>query len=357
MKMPSITLTGRKLVPLIGIIVIFGVVALVTSFLGFPLLDRIVTVMFINLIMVLGLQMFMGNSGLLSFAHVGFMGIGAYASALFSIPADAKAMSLPKLYPALAGIEMGFLPAMLSGALIAAVFAAVVGYPLMRLSDTASAIASFALLVIVHVVLSQWSAVTNGPRTLFGLLKYTDLWTAVMWAMVILVVAFLFKESSLGMKLRASRDNVHAASAIGIDVVKARWLAFTISAFICGMSGALWAHFITSFQPGAFYLTQTFIVLTMLIVGGPRTVTGTAIGVLLVTIANESLRWMENSFSVSGVLPFETVGMTEILLAILLMFMLAFRPGGIVQTIELGARGRKREAVVNPADDDLARKA
>jgi branched-chain amino acid transport system permease protein len=252
---------------------------------------------------------------------------------------------------------MGFLPAMLSGALIAAVFAAVVGYPLMRLSDTASAIASFALLVIVHVVLSQWSAVTNGPRTLFGLLKYTDLWTAVMWAMVILVVAFLFKESSLGMKLRASRDNVHAASAIGIDVVKARWLAFTISAFICGMSGALWAHFITSFQPGAFYLTQTFIVLTMLIVGGPRTVTGTAIGVLLVTIANESLRRMENSFSVSGVLPFETVGMTEILLAILLMFMLAFRPGGIVQTIELGARGRKREAVVNPADDDLARKA
>jgi branched-chain amino acid transport system permease protein len=159
------------------------------------------------------------------------------------------------------------------------------------------------------------------------------------------------------MKLRASRDNVHAASAIGIDVVKARWLAFTISAFICGMSGALWAHFITSFQPGAFYLTQTFIVLTMLIVGGPRTVTGTAIGVLLVTIASESLRRMENSFSASGALPFETVGMTEILLAILLMFMLAFRPGGIVQTVELGARGRKRNAVSKPAGDDLARKA
>lgn len=344
MKMSSITLSGRKLLPLIGIMVVFAVVAIITSVLGIPLLDRIMTVMFINLIMVLGLQMFMGNSGLLSFAHVGFMGIGAYASAVLSIPVADKAMSLPDLYPVLAGIEMGFLPAMLCGALIAAVFAAIVGYPLMRLSDTASAIASFALLVIVHVVLSQWSAVTNGPRTLFGLLKYTDLWTAVTWALIILVVAFLFKESSLGMKLRASRDNIHASSAIGINVVRARWLAFTISAFICGMSGALWAHFITSFQPGAFYLTQTFIVLTMLIVGGPRTVTGTAIGVLLVTIANEGLRIMENSFSVSGVLPFETVGMTEVLLAILLIFMLAFRPGGIVQTIELGAARRRRKS-------------
>ncbi|MEO7349419.1 MAG: branched-chain amino acid ABC transporter permease [Terrimesophilobacter sp.] len=355
MKMPSIAAAGRKLVPLIGMIVVFGVLALITSFLGIPLLDRIVTVMFIMLIMVLGLQMFMGNSGLLSFAHVGFMGIGAYASAVFSIPVAAKAMALPDLYPALAGIEMGFLPAMMSGALIAAIFAAIVGYPLMRLSDTASAIASFALLVIVHVVLSQWSAVTNGPRTLFGLLKYTDLWTAVTWAIMILVVAFLFKESSLGMKLRASRDNVHAASAIGINVVKVRWLAFTISAFICGMSGALWAHFITSFQPGSFYMTQTFIVLTMLIVGGPRTVTGTAIGVLLVTIASEGLRAMENSFSLSGVLPFGTVGMTEILLAIVLIFMLALRPGGLIQTFELGAKRRNRAVVATSSDSELTR--
>jgi branched-chain amino acid transport system permease protein len=357
MKMPAITLTGRKLVALVGLVVAFALIAVVTTLLGVPLLDRIVTVMFINLILVLGLQMFMGNSGLLSFAHVGFMGIGAYASALFSIPADAKSMSLPHLYPALAGIEMGFLPAMVCGALIAAGFAAIVGYPLMRLSDTASAIASFALLVIVHVVLSQWSAVTNGPRTLFGLLKYTDLWTAVTWALVVLVVTFLFKESSLGMKLRASRDNVHAASAIGIDVVRTRWVAFTVSAFVCGMSGALWAHFITSFQPGAFYMTQTFIVLTMLIVGGPRTVTGTAIGVVLVTAASEGLRMMENSFSVSGVLPFETVGMTEILLAILLMFMLALRPGGIVQTAELGAGLRRRRGAPNSSEDELAREA
>ena len=345
MKQASFRISRRKVYPLLLTVAVFTCVALVSSVLHIPLVDRISTVMFINLILVLGLQFFMGNSGVLSFAHVGFMGIGAYASAILSIPVDQKSMALPSLYAPFTGIEMGFLPAMLIGAAVAAVFAAVIGLPIMRLSDTAAAIATFAMLVIVHVVLSQWGEMTNGPRTLFGVLKYTDMWTAFTWAMIILVLAFLFKESSLGMKLRASRDNVHAADAIGVDVVASRWVAFTISAFICGMSGALWAHFITSFQPGAFYLTMTFTVLTMLIVGGPQTITGTALGVLIITIVSEGLRMAENTFSINGLLPFETVGMTEILLAIVLVLMLAYKPGGLIETIELGASlGKKHDA-------------
>lgn len=344
MKNTSFTISRRKIYPVVLMLVIFSIIAVTSNILGVPLIDRITTVMFINLILVLGLQMFMGNSGVLSFAHVGFMGIGAYASALMSIPATQKAMALPDLYAPFTQIEMGFLPAMFIGATVAALFAAIVGFPIMRLSDTAAAIATFAMLIIVHVVLSQWGEMTNGPRTLFGLLEYTDMWTAFAWGMIILVVAFLFKESSLGMKLRASRDNVHAADAIGINVMMTRWITFTFSAFICGMSGALWAHFITSFQPGAFYLTTTFTVLTMLIIGGPQTVTGTAIGVLIITIVTEGLRQAENTFSINGILPFETVGLTEILLAIVLVCMLAFKPGGLIETTELGAKlGKKHD--------------
>ena len=83
--------------------------------------------------------------------------------------------------------------------------------------------------------------------------------------------------------------------------------------------------------------------------------TGTAIGVLLVTIASEGLRAMENSFSLSGVLPFGTVGMTEILLAIVLIFMLALRPGGLIQTFELGASRRNRAVSVRSSDAELTR--
>ncbi len=356
MQLPSRVVVRRKVVPVLVTLAIFLVVAVGASVFNSPLVDRIATVMFVNVIMVLGLQIFMGNSGLLSFAHAGFMGIGAYASAIFSLPPDQKLMSLPSLYAPLQGVQLGFLPAVFAGALVTAVFAAIVGFPLMRLTDTAAAIASFALLVIVHVVLSQWTEMTNGPRTLFGLLKYTDLWTAATWAFVAIVVAFLFKESKLGMKLRASRNNVHAAGAIGVDVIRVRWIAFVISAFVCGMAGALWAHFITSFQPGAFYMSMTFIVLTMLIIGGPQTVSGTALGVLIITVVSEGLRQLENSLGTSGVLPFETVGMTEVLLAIVLIFMLAFKPGGLVETTELGS-GRRGSKNGNGSKDALTRKA
>lgn len=315
----------------------FLLIALFGGTMANPLLERIITVMFINLILVLGLQMFMGNSGYLSFAHVAFMGIGAYSSAVLAMPVDVKASALPTLYSSLAGIELPFLPAVLLAGLLCSVVAALFGFPLMRLSESAAAIASFAMLVIVHVILSQWSAVTNGPRTLFGVLRYTDLWTAAMWALLVIVAAFLFKQSSLGLKLRASRDNVHAAASLGVDVVRVRFIAFVVSAFICGVAGALWAHFITSFAPGAFYLSQTFVILTMLIVGGPRTVSGAAFGVLLVTVVHEGLRHIENELNVQGGLPFQVVGMTEVLLAIALIAMLAFRPGGFIQRREIGS--------------------
>lgn len=333
----SIATLVRSVRPLLILLGIFVAIGVLVSFSGAPILTRIVTVMFIDLILVLGLQMFMGNSGYLSFAHVGFMGIGAYGSAILTMPVTAKAASLPTLYGVFADIQMPFLPAVLIAAAVAAVIAAVFGYPLMLLSESAAAIASFAMLVIIHVVLSQWSALTNGPRTLFGVLRYTDIWTSMMWALVVLIAVYLFKSSALGLKLRASRDNIHAAASLGINVVRVRWIAFIVSAFVCGLAGALWAHFITSFAPGAFYLSETFVILTMLIVGGPRTVSGAALGVVLVTVVHEGLRHIENSLNVNGTLPFPVVGMTEVLLAVALIIMLAVRPGGLIQTREIAS--------------------
>src|SRR5699024_4025710 len=157
-------------------------------------------------------------------------------------------------------------------------------------------------LVIVNVVLSQWNQVTNGPRTLSGILRYTDMWTAFGWAVVILLVAFLFKESSLGMKLRASRDNLHAADAIGINVVKTRWISFVLSAFIAGLAGGLWAHFITSFQPDSLYFEMTFLILMMLVVGGTQTITGDTLGVIVITVVYEGLRSIDNNITLIGTL-------------------------------------------------------
>ena len=168
--------------------------------LGIRLYDRIATNLCISLVLVLGLQVFMGNSGILSFAHIGFMGVGAYTSAVLTIPAQMKGMALPDLYPFLQGVELS----PLSGdrgrrASSPALVAAAVSYPLMRLSDAAAVITSFALLVVLYTVMTHWSALTNGPRTLFGLPRATDLpLAALVAAMLALVAALAFKESRTG---------------------------------------------------------------------------------------------------------------------------------------------------------------
>jgi branched-chain amino acid transport system permease protein len=342
---------------LVILIVPLVLATILADVLNNSLFERIITVLFINLILVLGLQVFMGNSGILSFAHIGFMGIGAYASVLFSMSPDAKAIALPQLYPAMSGIHLPFLPAVFIGAIIAAAVAAVICYPLMRLSDAAAVITTFALLVIIHVVLVHWDRVTNGPRTLFGVDLYTHLWTSAVFGLLTIGVAYWFKESNVGLKLRASRDDRYAAASIGVNLVNMRWAAFILSAFIAGFGGALWAHFITSFSPSAFYLTETFVILAMLVVGGPNGVSGAVVGTVVVTAVREVLRGVENGVNIAHLLPVALVGFTEVTLAIALILILIYRPQGILGGRELRWGGRRWPVLEETEPRDVPEKA
>ena len=332
-------------------------VAILTELLGIPLLTRIVTVMFVSTILVLGLQLYMGNSGILSFAHIGFMGIGAYTSVLLSMTPTAKELANSNLYPFLTPIHLPFLPSLLIGALVAAFIAAVVGFPLMRLSDAAAVITTFALLVIVNVVMVHWDRVTNGPRTLFGVDNYTNLWTAVAFCVITIFAVYLFKESRVGLRLRATRDDAYAAASIGINMVVMRWLAFVASAFVAGVGGALWAHFITSFTPYSFYLTETFVILAMLEIGGPYSVSGAVVGTLVVTTAREVLRAIENQVNILQIFPEGFFGFTEIVLAIVLIVILIYRPTGLMGSQEIRWPPRLHKAVsteTNPSTDPIS---
>jgi branched-chain amino acid transport system permease protein len=305
--------------------------------LGVRVLERIAINLCISLTLVVGLQVFMGNSGILSFAHIGFMGVGAYASAVLSIPVQMKGMALPDLYAAVAGLQLSPYLAIAIGGLVAATVAALVSYPLMRLSDAAAVITSFALLVVLHTVMLHWSEVTNGPRTLFGLPKATDLHLAAGVAAGAIVIALLFKESRTGILLRASRDDEIAAAAMGVDIAKARWRAFVLSALIAGIAGGLWGHFITSFSPRAFFLKETFVILGMLVIGGASTVSGAVFGALLVTFAFEGLRTVEASLNRAQIFAEQVVGLTEVALALAMIGILILRPGGLFATAEIGA--------------------
>ncbi len=333
-----------------------AVLLLAVELLGVRVFERIATSLCISLVLVLGLQLFMGNSGILSFAHIGFMGVGAYASALLTIPARAKAMALPDLYPFLSGIELSPYLAIPIAAVVAAAVAALVAYPLMRLSDAAAVITSFALLVVLHTLLLHWSALTNGPRTLFGLPRATDQWLAGGCAALAILVALAFKESRTGLLLRASRDDETAAAAMGVDIPHLRWRAFVLSALLAGLGGALWGHFVTSFSPRAFYLRETFVVLGMLVIGGAGTVSGAVLGTFLVTFAFEGLRAVEAALNRAQVFGEQVVGLTEIVLALAMIGVLVVRPGGLRARAEIGqgwgaAAGTRRPRTAAAAEE------
>jgi branched-chain amino acid transport system permease protein len=335
---------------LIGMILALGVGV---EFAGVRVYERIATNLCISLVLVLGLQVFMGNSGILSFAHIGFMGVGAYTSAVLTIPARMKSMALPDLYPVLAGLELSPIFSILIGGLLAAVVAAIVAYPLMRLSDAAAVITSFALLVVLHTIMTNWSEVTNGPRTLFGLPKATTLPLAAGAAALTIPVVLWFKETRWGLLLRASREDEIAAAALGAHIPRLRWGAFVLSALLAGIGGAIWGHFITSFSPKAFYLKETFVILGMLVIGGPNTVTGAVFGVFVVTFSFEGLRSVEAALNRSQLFTDPVVGLTEFVLAIAMIAVLSLRPGGLFPTREIGyyVTGRSRGSAPLPQSD------
>ena len=318
------------------LVAIVALIYLATAFSGSILLGQFVTRMYIYLVLVVGLQVFMGNTNILWFPHVGFMGIGAYVSAVCSMAPFQKTISLTHLYPILADLHFPFIPALLIGALAAAVIAGVTGFPLMRLSDFPVVITSFALLVIINVVLTHWNAITNGPQTFFGVDQFTDLKTAASWAILAIIAACVFRESKVGLQLRASRDDPISAGAIGINMVKVRWIALVLSSFMAGLGGGLFAHFITSFTPKAFFLTETFVILAMLVIGGPATVTGAVVGTIIVTLLYQGLRWVENTINMTQTFGGNVAGLTDTALSIGLILMLIKRPAGLIAQHEIG---------------------
>ncbi len=350
-KRATIASPGRSTVYALAILLVAGAF-IVNAFAPFVWVG-IYTYFCVTLMMVLGLQMFMGNSGILNWTYIGFVGIGAYASSILSTTPALKSMGVPNMYPALVELQMPALPALFLGGLIAAIIAAVIAWPLMRLSDAVGVITLFATLIVFHVIMTQWDNVTNGPRTFFGVQAFTTIWIAAAAAAITLLGAYFFRESSLGLRLRASRDNRHAAKAMGISVVAVRYFTFVISSFVAGVAGGLWAHYITSFSPKSFYVGEMFVLLTMLVIGGAGSISGATLGAVLITVMREGLRQFEGYLNNSGVINFEVYGLTEVAMGVLLVTILIVRPAGIVggQEFRFPRIGGKR-AVVDTTDSD-----
>jgi branched-chain amino acid transport system permease protein len=317
-------------------------------------MQRTYALFLINLIAVVGLGIFSGNSGILSFGHVAFIGIGAYVSAILTLPLVTKATTLPHLPEMLAHVELGLAAALVGTLAVAAMVGAAIGLPIVRMGGAAAAIATLGLLLIVHGVLIGASDFTRGSNAFLGVPRLTGVWLALAAAIPVILVARWFRDSSFGQQLRASREDEIAARSVGVDVVGRRLLAWTLSAVVAACSGVLLAHFLGAFSPSKFYFDDTLALLTMLIVGGMATVSGAFFGAVAVTLTVEFLRRVESGVDLLGWETPELFGLTQAGLCALILFVMYRRPEGIFARLEVGESAIRRWLPGFPASDAAA---
>jgi len=304
---------------------------------GTPSFEGTVTLILCNLIIVLGLQVFIGNSGVYSFGQLGFAASGAYVAALLTLPATFTALQTPELPTLIADAQLSPLLSTLIAAAACGLLAAVVGWPLMRTSTLAIPISTFAFLIVAYNVLANWDPVTGGSSGLVSIPMTTDVTSAGLWAGVAVVVALAFKWSASGYRLRASREDEVAARSIGIGLMRERLIAFTISGMLCGIGGALAVHESGVLSPTTFYFAASVTTITMLVVGGYRSVLGAVVGTLAVATVNELLRNFEEGAGVFGLVSIgATPGLAAIGLGLILLVTMVALPEGLSRGREAG---------------------
>jgi branched-chain amino acid transport system permease protein len=234
-------------------------------------------------IAVLGLIIVLGYTGQINLAQAAFFGLGAYSVAL-----GTTAFALP------------FWLALGIGVLVAALAGAVLGLTTLRLGGHYLAMVTISFQTIVTLVLTNWVSFTRGPDGVTGIKRplllaqsgpYLGLCIAALFLVVFLV--WRLKKTKLGRAMQAVRDNELAASVVGVDTYRTKVLAFTLSALLGGLGGALFAGGFAYISPDQFSFAEAVVFLTMALLGGAGSPGGAVLGTGLLILLPEWLRFLK----------------------------------------------------------------
>lgn len=302
---------------------------------GSVLASRTYVVFLMNVMLVVSFQLFIGNSGIVSFGHIAFMGVGAYTTALLTIPHAIKAAQLPALPHQLAVAHQSLLPTILVSALLTAALAAILGGGIIRMTESTMAMATLALLVVAHTLFLNWEAVTRGSLGLFGIPVRSTITVSTIGAIVFVFLGRLYKESGAGLRLRATREDPLSSAAGGTHVVRSRYGAWILSAGMMGAAGSMWAQSVIAFDANQFFFALTFSTLAMLVIGGRASVTGAVAGAAIVTFLSDTLSRVEQGVEIGPWHLPRITGTVQFVIALLIIFMLIWRPEGLFDRWEL----------------------
>ncbi|HOP29110.1 MAG TPA: branched-chain amino acid ABC transporter permease [Spirochaetota bacterium] len=326
----------RKLLTLAALLISGGLLLLFTFIFDSYQL-RIVNLCGIYITLGLSLNLIYGFTGLFSLGHAGFMAVGAYTTALLTMPPQLKEMNffLEPIVPWLANTEWSFLPALLMGGTLAAVVGFLIGAPVLKLKDDYLAIATLGFAEIIRIVFTNTQNITNGPLGLKGLPPYTTIWWSWGIAFVsILFMVYLFK-GSYGRAFIAIREDEVAAETMGINLFRHKILSFTIGSFMAGVGGGLLAHLMGTIDPLMFRFMLTFNILLVVVLGGMGSISGSVIAAIVITVLMEYLRFLDGPmnfglFKTNGI-----PGMRMVIFSIMLMFVILFFQRGLMGNREL----------------------
>ena len=310
---------------------------------------NIATLALLQLAAVLALATFSGNSGIVSFGHSAFMGVGAYVFGILTMPKGIQASALPHLPQWLQGHQLSLGLALIAVLVVGLALGILSGFPLARLSTGSAAIGTLAFLIIIHVTLIGARDFTRGSQTFYGVPRLTNVYVAFAAAAVFILIARILKETPLGLKLRAARENEVAAAASGVNVRRSRHQGWAISIMLSLLVGALYGSFLGAFSPKDFYFDLIFTLIAMLIVGGMLTVSGAVAGTILLAAVVQILRQAETGVDLGPLHIPGVFGLPQLGMGLALLLTIWRRPLGLMGLREIGPDWPKRKIEALPA--------
>jgi branched-chain amino acid transport system permease protein len=323
-------LTSFKLQEFLGPLVVVAALSIAVGAISASL-ELAVQFALCNLVMVIALQVFVGNSGVLSFGHGAFAMIGAWVSGMSTASERVKgnALALQELWEPLVGFNLNLYLSILIAMAVGALIAALTGAFLMRLNGLAAGIATFALLGLFYNFFFNNITFGPGSQALPAVPKFQGIYEPLLIALIAIAIVYLFNISSSARTLRASREDLLAAPALGVSVQRVRWIAFVISGALAGLSGAMYVHVAGTWQVQDYYLAFTFLTLAMLVIGGSASLWGAVVGTLVVTAVGQILLLWEQGKSILGLQIDLPNGARSLIIAGSLVAMLLWRFAGV----------------------------
>ncbi len=280
-----------------------------------------------------------GFTGLFSLGQAGFMAIGAYVTAILTIPTANRpsVYYISGIHPWIENLHAPALLALILGGLAAAACAALIGIPVLRLKSDYLAIATLGFAEIIRALIAapMMDRITNGSYGLKSIPGFSSIFQVLALAACSIGLMVLLINSSYGRMFKAIREDEIAAEAMGINLFRTKELSFVISSFFAGISGGMLAMFMRSIDSKTFQVSLTYDILLIVVIGGIGSVTGSVLGAFLVTAGREILRFFDEPFFLGGVqVPLFRPGFRMVIFSLLLMIVVLFYSKGLMGTNE-----------------------